>query len=127
MNDIKEFVDKYVKLLPIGTSISFTEAERRAGEFLNALAYITDCRHLLSGEKIKLESVKSMTYAEELSKSTGKTVLEKESGIEASAAYIKAREDLESIENDLNYLKAYWDLFMNGHIFYRTMAKGENV
>ncbi len=28
-------------------------------------------------------------------------------------------------ENDLSYLKAYYDIFMAAHVFYRNMAKGE--
>lgn len=127
MRDIKEFIQGYAELLAVGTSVSFTEAERRAGEFLSAMAQITDVRHLLSNEKIKLLSVQTATYAQELGKGTAKTVTENKTSAEASPIYMKAREELEGIENDLSYLKAYYDIFNNGHIFYRTMAKGDNV
>lgn len=126
MSDMKVFIDKYSALLPVGTSISYVEAERRAGEFLVALAMITNWRHLLGNDKIKLTSVQTAVYAEEMSKGTSKTVTENKLNAEASAAYTNARESLEEIENDLSYLKAYYDIFTNGHIFYRTMAKGVN-
>lgn len=128
MNDnFKEFVTKYSELLPVGTSISFVEAERRAGEFLYALATITEFRHMFNGEKIKSLSIQTATYAQELSKGTAKTMTENKVTAEASADYLRAREDLESIENDVSYLKAYYEIFTNAHIFYRNMAKGENL
>jgi hypothetical protein len=127
MKEIKEFLEKTSQLLPVGKSISFTEAERRAGEFLAALATITEWRHLLNEEKIKLLTTQTATFAEEMSKGTAKTVTENKMVAEASPAYTSAREELERMENDIAYLKAYFDIYNNAHVFYRQMAKGENV
>jgi hypothetical protein len=127
MKEIKEFIVKYSELLPVGKSVSFTEAERRAGEFLSAQASITEYRHVLNEEKIRLLTAQTATFAEEMSKGTSKTVTENKMHAEASASYIAAREELERLENDLSYLKAYYDIFQNAHVFYRQMAKGENV
>lgn len=127
MNDIKTLIEKYVALLPVGTSVSYTEAERRAGEFLVAQASITDLRHILNNEKIKLLSVQTATFTLEMAKQDAKTITEKKMFVEASEAYTKAREELEAIDNDLAYLKAYYEIFGNGHIFFRNMAKGESL
>ncbi len=126
MNDIKEFISKYESLLAVGTSISYTEAERRAGEFLVGMARITDMKHLLSGDKIRMLSVQTAVYASLMAKGTAKTVTENKLNTEASPEYEKAREDLEHLENDISYLRAYYDILNNAHIFYRTMAKGVN-
>lgn len=123
---MKQFIEKYEALLPVGTSISYTEAERRAGEFLSAMATITNFRHILGEDKIRLLSIQTAVYAQELSKGTAKTVTENKLAAEASAEYTQAREDFERIENDIAYLKAYYEIFNNAHIFYRTMAKGVN-
>lgn len=120
-----ETIDKYAALLPLGGSVSTVEAERRAGEFLHAQATISNWRHMLGDEKIKLTSIQTATYASEMSRGTAKTVTENKLTAEASAEYTKAREDLERIENDLSYLKAYYDIFQNGHVFYRQLSKGE--
>lgn len=125
--EITEYIDKLAAKLPLNKSISFPEAEKRASEFLEAQAKITNIRHMLSEEKIKLLSTQTAVYAEELSKGTGKTVTENKTTAEASKAYISAREDFERIENDLAYLRAYYDIFQNAHVFYRQMAKGENA
>lgn len=126
MVEIKEFIEKYSKLLPVGTSVSYTEAERRAGEFLSAMAYITDVKHMLTSEKIKLLSIQTAVYAQELAKGVDKTVTVNKVNAEASAEYTAAREALENIDNDISYLRAYFEIFHDGHIYYRTMSKGDN-
>lgn len=124
-NEVKQYIEKYAAMLPTQKSISTVESERRAGEFLSVQAYIADLRHILSEEKIKLLSVQTATYAEQLSKCSGKTITENKVTVEASEEYIRAREELESIENDLSYLRAYSDIFQNAHVFYRQMCKSE--
>lgn len=126
MSDMKEFISKYTALLPVGTSISYTEAEKRAGEFLVAMATITSWRHDFTVEKIKLLSVQTSVYAQELGKGTAKTMTENKVTAEASGEYTRAREDLEMVDNDISYLRTFYEIFNNAHIFYRTMAKGEN-
>lgn len=123
--DFKQFLEKYISQLSLNKSISTSEAEKRAGAFLEGMAYITDMRHNFSEEKIKFLSVQTSVYAEELSKGTAKTMTENKVTAEASVQYTKAREDLEHIDNDLAYLKAYYDIFQNGHVFYRNISKGE--
>lgn len=126
MNEMKEFIEKYSALLPVGTSISYTEAERRAGEFLSAMATLSDWKHTFTSEKIKLLSIQTAVFAQAMSKGTAKTVTENKLTAEASEEYTKAREDLENIENDISYLKSFYDIFMAAHVFYRQMAKGVN-
>lgn len=127
MQEIKDYLAQFEKLLPVGKAISFTEAERRAGEFLVAMATITNYRHLFSEEKIKFATIQAAVYAEGLSKATGKTVTENKITVEASEEYATAREAIERVENDIAYLKAMYEIFCNGHVFFRQMAKGENA
>lgn len=126
MTQIKEYIAKYESLLPVGTSISYTEAERRAGEFLAAMATAVNFKHILTTEKIALLTIQTAVYAQQMSKGTAKTVTENKLTAEASSEYTEAREALEGIDNDIAYLKAYYDIFNNAHIFYRAMAKGDN-
>lgn len=126
MSEFKSQIEKYEALLPIGKSVSYTEAERRASEFLSGMAYITNLRHTFNEEKIRLLTIQTATFAQEMSKGTAKTVTENKLTAESSEAYTIAREEFERMENDLSYLKAYYDIFQNAHIFYRTVAKGVN-
>lgn len=127
MQEIKDYVSQINKLLPIGTSLSYTEYEKRAATFLDAMSKLIDQKHLLSEDKIKLLSIQSVTYAQELSKVTGKTITENKITVEANPVYINAREALEGIDNDINYIKAHLELYTNAHIFFRNLAKGDNI
>lgn len=126
MKEIKDTIQKYQDLLPLNKSISTTEAERRAGEFLAVMATITEWRHILAEDKIRNVTMQNAVYAQELAACTGKTITENKITVEASESYSKTRENLEGIENDLSYLKAYYDIFMSAHVFYRQMAKSES-
>lgn len=125
LKEVYEDILKLQALLPLGKSISFTEAERRAGEFLLGMAKITDAKHGLSERKINALSIQTVVYADTLQKGQSKTMTENKIYAEANREYIEVREALESIENDISYLKSYFDIFNNAHIFYRNAAKGE--
>lgn len=122
-SEIKAYLTEQTQWLPVNRSISTPEAERRAGLFLEVCAKIVDWRHLLSEGKIETTTMQSVVYAEELSKCTGKTVTENKLTVEANPAYTKVREEFESVENDIAYLKAMYEVFNNGHLFYRNLAK----
>lgn len=123
MDMIKEDLQTYVELLPVGMSISFTEAERRAGLFLEAMAKIANMRHIMGAHKIGFLSVQSVIYSEQMSKGTSNTMTANKITAEASKEYNEAREDLEECENNLNYLRAMYEIMTNGHLFYRSYAK----
>jgi len=123
MKEMKDFLAKYEAMLPVGGSLSMPEAERRAGEFLSAQATIANWRHILSDDKVRLMSVQTAVYAEQMVKGTSKTVTENKLLAEASEEYTKAREEYERMENDLSYLKTYSDIFMAAHVFYRNICK----
>jgi hypothetical protein len=126
MSDMKAMLSRYNELLPVGTSVSYTEAERRAGEFLYAMSEVTNLKHVFSSEKIKLLTVQTTTYASEMGRGTAKTVTENKLTAEASSEYIMAREGLEEVDNDISYLRAMFDVYQNAHVFYRQLAKGES-
>lgn len=121
--EIKTYLQEQTALLAVNRSISTPEAERRAGLFLEVCAKIIDWRHLLSEGKIECVTMQSVVYAEELSKCEGKTITADKISVEANPRYTGVREELESVENDVTYLKSMYEVFQNGHLFYRNMAK----
>ena len=123
---MKTLVEQYTPLLALNGSISTSESEKRASIFLHAMAQIINAKHELNEEKIKISSVHTATYAEQLSKGTKKTMTENKTEAEASVPFINSREALERIENDIAFLKAYYDVFNNAHVLYRQLAKGDN-
>lgn len=123
MKEIKEQIQKWTQLLPTGKVVTAIEAERRASEFLVANAHIAEWIHLFKDGKIKSESMKVGVYATEMNNCPSKQVTEKKAMAEASESYLKVREEFEFIENDISYLKAFQEIFNNGHIFYRNISR----
>lgn len=121
----KNFLEQYNRILPLGKSISTSEAEKRASLFLEAMAKVTDMRHQFAEQKIRASSELAAVYAQELSKGTAKTMTENKVTAEASENYCQVREELEGLENDTNFLRAYYEIYQNAHVFYRQAAKGE--
>lgn len=123
---VKQEIEKFAAMLSNKNKIhSFSDAEEKAAQFLIAMSVVTQWKHYYSSLKINLLSIQNAVYAQELAASTGKTITENKINAEASKEYAKAREDLEDVENNLGYLKAYYEIFSAAHVFYRQTAKGE--
>jgi len=125
MKEIKDFLESYTQLLPSDKGISPFEAERRAAQFLVACAHIANWRHLYGQEKIRTTSLERAVYSNVLSVLGGSKITESKIKVEAAPEYLLSREALETSENDLNFLKTYYEIFLNAHIQYRNMAKSE--
>lgn len=125
MEEIKQKIEEGVELLPVEKAVSEREAERRAGHFLRLMAQITDTIDSLGDEKIRASSLQTAIYPKLMAQDGSKQVTEKKANVEGHADYIEARENLEAVENKLNYLKTYFKIFEHAHVFYRQLAKGE--
>lgn len=125
MKELKFRIDSCVGFLATDKAVSEREAERRAGAFLEVQAHIVNGIDTLSDDKIKAVSLQAAIYAQLMARDSTKGVTEKKINVEAAPDYISARENLEHVENDLTYLKTYFKIFENAHIFYRNLAKGE--
>jgi hypothetical protein len=125
MDELKFKIDSCAGLLATDKAVSQREAEKRAGAFLEILAHIVNGIDTLSDEKIKAQSLQAVVFAQTMALDTTKGVTEKKINVEANPDYITAREHLEGVENDLTYLKTYFKIFENGHLFYRQLAKAE--
>lgn len=123
MKDVKEVIKQLAALLPVGTSISVPEAERRAGAFLAGMSTLINIRHEFTKEHIRLLTQQTVVYASLMAKGEAKTVTENKLNAEASPDYVEARENLEGVENDISFLKAHYDVFMAAHVFYRQMCR----
>jgi len=126
MNDIDEFLEKYLEMLPSTGSVSSQEAEMRASEFLTGLAHLTNYKHQIGEEMIKNTTLRDVAYANAISRAQGSNAETRKANAEADQSYIKAREDFESVENRLYTIKTYQEIFLNAHHFYRKSASDMN-
>lgn len=125
LSKLKKIIKEAVEILPTEKAVSEREAERRAGRFLEVQAFIVDSIDTLNDDKIRAVSLEKAVYAKVLSEVKVKQVTEKKIQTEADPDYQAIRENLESVDARINYLKSYYKIFEAAHIFYRNLAKGE--
>lgn len=127
MKDVQEKLEKYVEMLRVDRAmLTPSEAEHRAGELLYINAHLSNWRYLYTNEKIKAQSMEQAVYASVLSRLAVKKITESKILVEADPEYQKAREKVESLDNDLNYFRHYQEIFNNGHIFFRQLSNTLN-
>lgn len=127
VNEMRDVIGRYTKLLSLERSISTQVAEQRASEFLVIMAFIAEWKLEISEDKIEKDSVASAVFADELAKCKGDKITENKKLVEASSAYAEAREASEVNKVQLSYLSTYYEIFQNSHLFYRQMARGDNL
>lgn len=125
LSKLKKLISEAVELLPTEKAVSEREAERRAGRFLEIQAFIVDSIDTLNDNKIRATSLEKAVYAKVLSEVRVKQVTEKKIQTEADPDYQATRENLEDVDARINYLKSYYKIFDNAHIFYRQLSKAE--
>jgi hypothetical protein len=123
--ELAEFIEEYMKLLPSDEVVHPREAERRASQFLTAIAVLAQYKHTLGSQRIKATSLERVANAQAIQLASGKTITEKKVEAEASSVYIAAREAFETEENDISYVRTLMEVFNNAHIQYRQMSRGD--
>jgi len=124
MENIDEFLEKYISMLPTEGAVSDSEAQRRASELLVAQSHLAAYHHSLTNDLIKFSSLKDVEYAKALNLAEGSDATKRKANAEAMPDYIDVREKFEEIENKMGVVRTYLDIFKNGHVMYRQMASG---
>ena len=125
MEDIHKYVEEHLELLPTDKVLSGSEAEKRANAFLIAIAVLAQEVHTMTNDKIKAKSLKATEYNVAFSGSTKTNAPGREADAEAADAYIAAREDLETVDNNIQYIQTMMEVFTNAHLLLRQIAKGQ--
>lgn len=121
--DIKELIQKYLELIQLDNAINRPEAEKRASQFLIAQAHLNETLSDLREKQMKAVSVLNAVYANEVQRAGGKTITESKMIAEASHAYNTAREECETLANNIEYFKSYSKIFADAHILHRNVGK----
>lgn len=122
---VNKIIDQYIDLLPTESNGVQVQSEVKASKFLIAIAKLAAIRDQLLNAKVKKESLHSVTFNEVLSIQKGGDAKGREVAAKANPDYISINEQVEMIENKLVYVKTMQDIFLNAHLLYRSMMKGE--
>jgi len=120
---IESIVNQYLELLPVEDKNLLVKSEDKASRFLIAIAKLAGLKDQLLNDKIKKDSLLCVTFNEAIKTAEGKDAKARESASEATPAYMAIREEVETIEAQLTYVKTMMDIFNNGHLVYRALMK----
>lgn len=123
-------VDYHISLIP-GVNTDYPlNAELRAGELLRFSAQLLRLRTMTISEKIASNCIGVAVYHEIYQNTLFPDkigVNEKKATVEANPRYLDAMSKVEFCEGEIKYLSGLLDLFNNGHLLLRQMAKGLTV
>lgn len=122
--EVKEVIASGISLLAYDPGLTTSEKEERCATLLVLCAELLNIKASLQEDKIKATSLSAAIYATEQAKFlTVKSANEKKALAEAEPAYISAREQEETVDADLKYINAIYDVFNNGHIMWRQYSR----
>lgn len=124
-DEINQVVDQYVELLPTEGISNQVGAENKASRFLLAIAKLAALRDQLLNNKIQADSLKSVSYAEAINGALGSNAPTKTANAEANPEFLLVEGSAKRIDNDLTYVKTMETVFLNAHLLYRGLMKGE--
>ena len=120
---IESIVNQYIELLPVEDKNLLVRSEDKASRFLIAIAKLAAIRDQLLNTKVKKDSMLCVAFNEAIRTAEGKDSKAREAAAEANPAYLDIREEVEIINNQLIYLRTMQDIFLNGHLVYRSLMK----
>lgn len=123
--DVDELINKGLALLDHKRGTSSFDLERKASELLVITASLSQVKYQLEQDLIKARSLERASMSKAVAGASGVSVTEKKLSAESNSIYMADREALETVEATLAYIKAMYDIFTNGHIFYRRLLREE--
>lgn len=126
-DDLRSYIKSHLDLLPVEQTLQPSDAECRAARLLVATAFLADYRHSMLAAKIAANSEAISTYSKVMNTTEfgpKVTVTEKKSLTEANPDYLKSQESVDVFENNAKYLSTIIEVFNNGHLLLRQIAKG---
>ena len=118
---LQELVQEHIALIEIN-KYAFQEARERTAKFLVIQAHLTNHLKELDDIKVKCSTLEKATYAQALMQQGGKNVTENKINAEADPTYASARESIELIDAEINWVKKHYEIFGNSHIQFRQIS-----
>lgn len=123
---LKSQIEESSRFLRSENVVSDSEAQLRAGRFLEMQFRLINGIRDLSSDLLKAKTVLHLTTSQLTQTVEGKTVGEREAKMQADPTFISAREQYESLKHEIEYLQGYLDTVRDAHVFYRQLSKGES-
>lgn len=121
LEQLQELINKHLDLIEINRD-AIIEARSRAAIFLVVQSHLSNHLKTLEDAEVKASTIEKASYAQAILAAGGKNVTESKIQAEADPVYAEARETIELIKSELNWVKKHFDIFNNAHILFRQIA-----
>lgn len=121
LEQLQELINKHLDLIEINRD-AIIEARTRAAQFLVVQSHLSNHLKTLEDAEVKASTIEKASYAQAILNAAGKNVTEQKIQAEADPAYAEARETIELIKSEVNWVKKHHDIFNNAHILFRQIA-----
>lgn len=126
LDTLRSKIEESARYLRSENVVSDSDAQLRAGRFLEMQYHLINGVRDLSADLLKAKTVLHLTTSQLIQTIEGKTVGEREAKMQADPTFIEARERYESLKNEIEHLQGYLDSVRDAHVFYRQLSKGES-
>ena len=118
---LEKLVMDNVDLLEVNAN-AFNESRERAARFLVIQAHLSNHIKVLDDVKVKASTIEKAQSSQSLMSQSGKNVTENKINAEADPAYAAARESVEMITSEREWVKRHFEIFGNAHVLFRQFA-----
>lgn len=119
---LQNIVNDHLDLVEISPA-AIVQAKERAAKFLVMQAILSNHLKLIQDVKVKASTIEKASYAQAILSAGGKNITESKVIAEADPNYCQAREALELIDSEANWVKQHFEIFNNAHVLMRQSSR----
>lgn len=120
--ELERIINEHLDLIEINAA-AIAQSRERSAKFLVMQALLSSHLKILQDVKVKASTIEKASYAQAILSAGGKNITESKVIAEADPTYCSARETLELIDSEVNWVKQHFDIFNNAHIMFRQYSK----
>lgn len=120
----EKIINEQLPLLEISKVLGTNEAYSRGASMLSAQGALTHVWKELADKLVLARSQEEVAYHQALSTAEGKDAEARKASAKANPIYIKARQEVELLENNVAYIQSFNRQFDAGFRIFSYMIKG---
>lgn len=121
----EQIINEHIELLQVSKVLGTNEAYQRGSAFLTAQARLTNCWKELADQLVLAKAGEEQAYNNALQVAEGKDAEARKASAKANKVYLNAKEKVNLLENNTQYIQSFIRQFENGFRLFSYMIKGD--
>lgn len=123
---LEKLVMSHIDLVEIDSN-AILQSRERAAKFLVIQAHLANHMKMLDDTKVKASTIEKAQYSQSLMSQGGKNITENKINAEADPRYAQARESVELVDAERDWVKRHYEIFGNAHVMFRQISVQNGV